>query len=152
MYKACYQLLVSLTCNAVNIDSTGSPAVLSLHLFDHYDLLHITAPVTDPPVTTIDFSQHLSTAVSSSSFFYGIFGFKYPFNSRLRHSDFSPSRITIILIARVTSSSPVYFRSTLVSGLLQPVSPANTHSLHGWYTYDQLFRYCMSNDHALSWG
>ena len=57
---------LSLACNAVNIDSTGSPAVLSQCLFDHYNLLHITAPVVDPPVTTVDFTQHLSSAVNAS--------------------------------------------------------------------------------------
>ena len=53
----------------VNIDSTGSPAVLSQRLFDHYNLLHSTASATDPPVTTLNFSQHSSTTVNSSSLF-----------------------------------------------------------------------------------
>ena len=38
---------LSLECNAVNIDSTGSPAVLRQRLFDHYNLLHITTPVVE---------------------------------------------------------------------------------------------------------
>ena len=67
---------LSLACNAINIDSTGSPAVLSQRLFDHYNLLHITAPVVEPPVveppvvqppvTTVDYTQHSSSTVNVS--------------------------------------------------------------------------------------